>query len=752
MRHRRPLLTLLLLVALAPWLRAFPAHAAEHTIYEDAPGSGWQNFSWATVDLAAATPARGAASIAVTYGDTPPYQGLYLYHSDIATAPYSKLRFWLHGGTAGGQLIQVYVKSAVDGTDGPKVPVPPPPAGSWIEVTIPLEQLGAANTTIAGVTLQDRFGGAQPTFYVDDIALVEQVDPNGPTVSEGHVRPAAAPPDGITGVAVRARVADIQGLGDIAAVTVDASALGRGTLTLRDDGRSADGAAGDGLYGTVTSVAPGAAPGEQMLVAVARDQAGNRASLKIGTFTVLRPAGGRVPAGLPQRPAYGTNDWSTEPALDWQGASGVPWDYVYQYITYEWYTDGWGEAGETVQQADYVGRFTRYAWGKGYIPVISVYLMLAVPPATGEGAAQYAAKLQNPETVRSYLAALEEAARQARGPKPVIFHLEPDFYGFMQSYSRSPDRPGGVQPDDPTSIPVALPAELNAAGYNDTLAGLGQRMVDLVHEMAPNALVAPHASAWATGREPNAISGGEVATIAAETAAFMEAMGGDQADLLFVEWSDRDAGSGLRPWWDDTNTTLPRVSRAVLWKNALSAASGKRLILWQVPVGHVALNDTCGRYRDNRAAYAFGHPRDLYDSGTIAVLFGPGAECMTAPSSDGGVLRQQAATAYALPATPTGLTLEAASDFTATLRWDESSEQDLWGYRLRYESPGGGGAFVQLVGPATSAVLTIPRAGVWQISVASYDAMGNLSPESPALTVTTTNNAPGSVYVPLVLR
>ena len=31
------------------------------------------------------------------------------------------------------------------------------------------------------------------------------------------------------------------------------------------------------------------------------------------------------------------------------------------------------------------------------------------------------------------------------------------------------------------------------------------------------------------------------------TAAFIDAMGGAQADLLVVEWSDRDAGSGLAP-------------------------------------------------------------------------------------------------------------------------------------------------------------------------------------------------------------
>lgn len=746
MRHHRLLLALLLVAWLALSGHPPSASAAAHIIYDDALASGWQDFSWATVDLAAPAPARGSASIAVTYGADPPYQGLLLGHAAISTAGYSKLRFFLHGGSAGGQQIQLRVKYE-DGTDSDPVAIPPPAAGAWSEVTVPLDALGAADTLITGLILQDRTGGAQPTFYVDDITLEEDLDPNGPTLSDGLVRPAAAPAGARAGVVLQVRVADPQGSADIVAVTVDATGLGRGTLTLRDDGRSNDGAAGDGVFGALTSVAAGVPPGEHLLVAQARDRAGNRASLQLGAFTVLGPAGGAVPPGLPARPAYGTNDWDESAALDWQGSSGVPWDYVYQYITYDWYVNGWGAPGQSAREADYVGRFVRYAWGKGYVPVLSVYLMLGVPPATGEGGEQYAQKLQNPGTVASYLAALREAAHQARGERPVIFHLEPDFYGFMQAYSRSPTRPEGVVPDDPSSIPVAL----NVDGYPDTLAGLGEHMVDLIRAEAPNALVAPHASMWATGREPNAVPPGEVIDLARDTAAFIDAMGGSEADLLFVEWSDRDAGSGLRPWWDDTNRTLPRPARAVLWENALSAAAGKRLVLWQVPVGHMGLDDTCGRYRDNRAAYAFSHPRDLFDAGVIGVLFGAGAECMTAPSTDGGVLRDQAAAAYAPPAAPTGLILERVTEYTAELRWQANVEPDLWGYQLILESETGS-TFIEDVGPATSASVTIPRAGTWRVSLVAYDAMGNLSPRSAAISVTTSVNPPGSVYLPLTFR
>jgi hypothetical protein len=739
----RRLLLALFVLLLVPLGAARPVSAATYIIYDDALASGWQNYSWAATDLRAAAPARGAAAISVTYGAAPPYQGLFLAHPDTPTAGYTRLRFALHGGSTGRQLIQVYAKLA-DGSDGPKVALAPLAAGAWTDVQLELADLGAANTTIAGITWQDRSGGAQPAFFVDDIALVAAISPDGPVLAEGSIQPRAAPADGATGIVLRARVSDAQGLGDIAAVTVDATAIGRGTLALRDDGRNADGAAGDGQYGAVTTVAGGRAAGEHMLLATARDRAGNEGFVSLGAFVVLGAPGGGVTAALPQRIGYGTNDWNEQAAQDWQGGSGVAWDYVYQYLTYEWYVDGWG--------GDYVGRFVRYAWDRGNVPVVSVYLMLGVPPASGEGAAQYVEKLQSPATVQQYLAALGEAARQARGTRPVIFHLEPDFYGYMQSYTRSPDRPAGVRPDDPSSIVVALPADLNAAGYPDTLAGFGRRMVDLVHEQAPNALVAPHASAWATGLEPSAVTPAQVAVLARDTAAFMDAMGGAQADLLFVEWSDRDAGSGLRPWWDDTDRSLPRPARALLWQNALSRAAGKRLMLWQVPVGNMALDDTCGRYRDNRAAYVFRQPRALWDSGVLTVLFGAGAACMTSPSGDGGVLRDQAAAAYAPPSAPSELVLEAVGEYDVLLRWRGVDDADLWGYRVRLASRDGHGIAEWRVGPVTHTRVPVPLAGTWDISVAAYDAMGTLGADAPGVRVATSVNAPGSVYVPMALR
>jgi hypothetical protein len=62
----------------------------------------------------------------------------------------------------------------------------------------------------------------------------------------------------------------------------------------------------------------------------------------------------------------------------------------------------------------------------------------------------------------------------------------------------------------------------------------------------------------------------------------------------------------------------------------------------------------------------------------------------------------------------------------------------------------GGPSYYYDAGPANAALLLIPTAGQWQVSVAAYDAMGHLSPASNVIIVTTTVNA-ARVFLPLIL-
>ncbi len=727
----------LIIVAVLLLAQAPAALALTRAIYDDALAPGWQDWSWAQVNLAATNYRHsGSHSIAVTYGA---WEGLYLHKAGVDTLGTTHLQFFTHGGGVGGQQLNVFFNLDAGGTpqNGPAIAVPPPAANSWTEVLAPLSSLNPNSHTITGVTWQGSVGSSQPTVYIDDIDLVSPEDPDGPQLSLGMLQPRSAPADGDTTLLVRVQVADPQGAGDIASVTLDAGTLGRGSIALLDNGGSNDEAAFDGIYGAAFSIAPGTPSGEATLLISAQDQAGHSASLPLGALTVLAPPGGSVPSLLPQRIGWGSNAWSETPGQDWQVNSGVPWDYVYQYITFGWET--WG--------GSFVSRFVNQAWDKGYVPMVVVYMVLGVPPNCGEGGACYASKLQNATTVSEYLQSLERAALEAAGDEPVIFNLEPDFYGFMQQLSNSPSRPPGVQPNDPSSYPVAL----NKAGYPNDLAGFGRYLVDRLHTLAPNILVAPMASMWATNFDPQTATKDAAVQMSQDTAAFIDAMGGAQADLLVVEWSDRDAGSGLRPWWDDGDQELPRPTRAILWENALSAAAHKRLLLWQVPVGNMSLNNTCDHYQDNRAAYAFAHPRDLFDAGVIGVLYGGGAACMTQVTSDGGFVAVQGAIAYANPAPPTGLATGSPSAFHMPLGWEENSEPDLWYYRILYRRIPGGALQEVDVGRRNAYTLNLPLAGEWEIRLAAIDAMGNQSDPSGAVIVSMPTNAE-FLYLPQLRR
>jgi alpha-L-arabinofuranosidase len=142
-------------------------------IYTDNLVNGFQNWSWATVNLETANPPpySGAYSISVNDGG---YQALYLEHADFDTTPYASLAFWVNGGS-GGQKVQVV--ALLDQTNQTPYSLPPLPA-HWEQISIPLSTLGVANKPnfsgfwIVGTTIT-----AQPAYYVDDVELVAEPPP-----------------------------------------------------------------------------------------------------------------------------------------------------------------------------------------------------------------------------------------------------------------------------------------------------------------------------------------------------------------------------------------------------------------------------------------------------------------------------------------------------------------------------------------------------------------------------------------------
>ncbi|MGH7952428.1 MAG: alpha-L-arabinofuranosidase [Limisphaerales bacterium] len=139
-------------------------------IYTDNLVNGFQNWSWATVNLENTSPVHsGGNSISVT--DVANYQALYLEHSDFDTAPYESLDFWINGGASGGQTVQA--TGLLDGAAQTTYPLGRLHTNSWQHFIIPLSTLGVANkTNFSGLWIQSSVSSAQPTFYVDDIQLI----------------------------------------------------------------------------------------------------------------------------------------------------------------------------------------------------------------------------------------------------------------------------------------------------------------------------------------------------------------------------------------------------------------------------------------------------------------------------------------------------------------------------------------------------------------------------------------------------
>jgi hypothetical protein len=156
------------------------ARAQNQAVYTDSLQNGWENWSWAQVNLNNPSPVQsGAASASVT--STAGWQAAYFHHAAFSTASYTHLSFWIHGGAGGGQLLQVNATSGGNPNTAFNLN---PLANSWQQITIPLASLGMNSSSVMdGFWIQDRSGAPPAVFYVDNVALIGGSAPPPPTGS-----------------------------------------------------------------------------------------------------------------------------------------------------------------------------------------------------------------------------------------------------------------------------------------------------------------------------------------------------------------------------------------------------------------------------------------------------------------------------------------------------------------------------------------------------------------------------------------
>jgi len=143
-------------------------------IYTNHLVNTFQDWSWGNHNFADTAQAHsGNDSISLTPNT---WDGICFGSINFNATLYTNLVFWVHGGTAGGQNLYVYLLYGTSG-QGPSVYLAPLTAGNWQQIVIPISSLGAASlTNVNHIIIQVNIGPTG-TFYVDDVQLTANPAP-----------------------------------------------------------------------------------------------------------------------------------------------------------------------------------------------------------------------------------------------------------------------------------------------------------------------------------------------------------------------------------------------------------------------------------------------------------------------------------------------------------------------------------------------------------------------------------------------
>ena len=258
----------------------------------------------------------------------------------------------------------------------------------------------------------------------------------------------------------------------------------------------------------------------------------------------------------------------------------------------------------------FASMYVQDSWAHGVVPVLTYYMLLQSNPPGGDEAQVDLAHLHDPQLMQAYWADVRLLFRRIRGSKPVVVHVEPDLWGYIQQVSRA---------DDAATVPGAV--------------AFAQQWVALRNELAPNAILAWHLSGFGTQHDivyedPPDLT---VVAYATRSAVFYRSLQA-RFDLSFEDFSDRDAGfyqkqqGNAKTWF-----TSADFHRHLLYGRTFVRLAGIRMAAWQIPLGNTlmrAMDDTWGHYQDNRVQWLLGaraHLAAYVQAGYVGFLFGGGA-------------------------------------------------------------------------------------------------------------------------------
>ena len=308
------------------------------------------------------------------------------------------------------------------------------------------------------------------------------------------------------------------------------------------------------------------------------------------------------------------------------GASALrhiaPFGFRYQYLAGGVNTgSGWSTWNPN---GTFASMYVQESWSHGIVPVLTYYMLLQSKPQGGDEAQTDLSHLRDPQVMQAYWSDVRLLLQRVKGAKPVVVHVEPDLWGYLE--------------------------QANASAL---AASFAHQWLSLRNQLAPNVLLAYHMSGWGTKHDivyedpPDPT----VKRYAALSAAFYRSLHA-HFDIAFEDFSDRDAGyyekveGNPKTWF-----TPADFHRHLLYGATFVKLTGLRMVAWQIPLGNLQLDDTPGRYRDNRVQWLLGagnrpHLKAYVAAGYAGFLFGGGASGTTSATTDGGYFFARAGAYY----------------------------------------------------------------------------------------------------------
>ncbi len=196
--------------------------------------------------------------------------------------------------------------------------------------------------------------------------------------------------------------------------------------------------------------------------------------------------------------------------------------------------------------------------------------------------------------------------------------LEPDFWGYVRSLGNPHHVAAQVSGANPT----------DCGSQENSAAGLAQCLISMAHKYAPNTAAGLHLSCfdWQTNTQACVKDYAD--------------LGAKNADFLVTDVSDRDAGWYAQPahGGSDHFWTDQKAAAALQFYKTMAESVGKPVVLWQIPVGNMAQNNTLNHYKDDKVDWFFAHMDQVANAHVAGLLFGPGQQEQTTAETDGGNL------------------------------------------------------------------------------------------------------------------